>query len=140
LGLGEKIRFTGFIPNEDLPAVLNSIDVFVMPSEAELLSISSLEAMACSRPLLVARAVALPELVDENVNGLLFTPGDVSDAARCLEWFADNPERWAAMGAASLEKVQLHSLENTISLYEKLYELLLKDVPLLEFLPRPESG
>jgi 1,2-diacylglycerol 3-alpha-glucosyltransferase len=140
LGLGEKIRFTGFIPNEDLPAVLNSIDVFVMPSEAELLSISSLEAMACSRPLLVARAVALPELVDENVNGLLFTPGDVSDAARCLDWFADNPERWAAMGAASLEKVQLHSLENTISLYERLYELLLKDVSLLEFLPRPESG
>jgi len=140
LGLGEKIHFTGFIPNEDLPAVLNSIDVFVMPSEAELLSISSLEAMACGRPLLVARAVALPELVDENVNGLLFSLGDVSEAARCLEWFAAHPERWSAMGAASLEKVQSHSLQNTVCLYEKLYELLLKDGTLQEFPTRPESG
>ncbi len=36
-----------------------------MPSEAELLSIASLEAMACGLPLLVARSRALPELVEE---------------------------------------------------------------------------
>jgi len=125
LGLRQKVHFTGFIPNEDLPGVLNSIDVFVMPSEAELLSISTLEAMACSRPLLLARAVALPELVDEGVNGLLFTPGDVADAARGLAWFADHPERWPEMGSASLEKVQAHSLENMVCRYEELYTSLL---------------
>jgi glycosyltransferase involved in cell wall biosynthesis len=130
LGLGQKVHFTGFIPNEDLPAVLNSIDVFVMPSEAELLSISSLEAMACRRPLLVARAVALPELVDEHVNGLLFTPGDVADAACCLEWFADHPERWSEMGTAGLEKVQAHSLENVVQRYETLYDAIRLGAPL----------
>ncbi len=133
LGLGQKVHFTGFLPNEDLPGILNSIDVFAMPSEAELLSISSLEAMACRRPLLLARAVALPELVDEQVNGLLFTPGDVVDAARCLEWFADHPERWPEMGAAGLEKVQPHSLENVIRRYERLYEALLAGSSLEEF-------
>jgi 1,2-diacylglycerol 3-alpha-glucosyltransferase len=132
LGLGQKVHFTGFIPNEDLPGVLNSIDVFVMPSEAELLSISSLEAMACSRPLLLARAVALPELVDEGVNGLLFTPGDMADAAHHIEWFADHPERWQAMGAASLEKVQPHRLENIVCRYERLYKALLSGAMLEE--------
>ncbi len=125
LGLQEKVRFTGFIPNSDLPSVLNSIDVFTMPGVAELLSIASLQAMACARPMLVADAVALPELVTENSNGLLFRPGDVDDAARCMTFLADNPERWALMGAASLERVKTHSLENIVHSYEDLYKAVL---------------
>jgi 1,2-diacylglycerol 3-alpha-glucosyltransferase len=125
LGLGSKVHFTGFIPQEDLPSVLNSIDIFAMPSEAELLSIATLQAMGCSRPILAANAVALPELVTEAMNGLLFKPGDAVDAARCVDWFADHPERWSDMGDASLEKVQAHSLENIVHEYETLYEKIL---------------
>jgi 1,2-diacylglycerol 3-alpha-glucosyltransferase len=130
LNLGGKIHFTGFLPNEDLPSVLNSIDVFVMPSEAELLSIATLQAMGCARPILAADAIALPELVTDDVNGRLFPPGNVEEAARCMEWFADHPERWSGMGAASLEKVKPHSLNNILSLYETLYEKLLAGAPL----------
>jgi glycosyltransferase involved in cell wall biosynthesis len=125
LGLGTQVHFTGFIPQEDLPSVLNSIDIFAMPSEAELLSIATLQAMGCSRPVLAANAVALPELVTDGINGALFKPGDAEDAARCMEWFADHPERWSDMGAASLEKVQAHSLENIVHEYETLYEKVL---------------
>ncbi|MGA9398413.1 MAG: glycosyltransferase [Anaerolineaceae bacterium] len=121
LGLGHKVHFTGFIPNSDLPSVLNSIDIFCMPGDAELLSIASLQAMACARPMLVADAVALPELVTADENGLLFQPGDVEDAARCMALLADHPERWPAMGAASLKRVQPHSLENIVHRYEDLY-------------------
>ena len=130
LKLGNRIHFTGFLPQADLPSVLNSIDIFAMPSEAELLSISTLQAMGCSRPVLAANAVALPELVKQDVNGLLFKPGDVADAAGCLEWFANHPERWAGMGAASLEQVQVHSLEHIVHLYEILYEKVLTGSPL----------
>jgi glycosyltransferase involved in cell wall biosynthesis len=125
LGLGEKVHFTGFIPQEDLPSVLNSIDIFAMPSEAELLSIATLQAMGCARPVLAANAVALPELVNERINGSLFKPGSTADAARCMVWFLDHPERWSAMGTASLEKVQPHSLENIVHEYETLYEKVL---------------
>lgn len=125
LKLEEKVRFTGFIPNSDLPSILNSIDIFAMPSDAELLSIASLQAMACARPMLVANAVALPELVTDNQNGLLFRPGDVNDAARCMTVLADHPERWPAMGAASLERVKTHSLQNIVHRYEDLYNLVL---------------
>lgn len=121
LGLEHKVHFTGFIPNSDLPSVLNSIDIFCMPGDAELLSISSLQAMACARPMLVADAVALPELVTADENGLLFQPGDVEDAARCMALLADHPERWPAMGTASLERLQPHSLENIVHRYEHLY-------------------
>ncbi len=121
LGLGDRVKFTGFIPNEDLPRLLNSIDVFTMPSDAELLSIASLEAMACGRPLLVANAIALPELVTQGENGYLFKPNDATDAARCMELLADHPEHWPEMGHASYLRAQDHSLEKTTARYEELY-------------------
>jgi glycosyltransferase involved in cell wall biosynthesis len=97
-----------------------------MPSEAELLSIATLQAMGCARPVLAANAVALPELVTDAVNGYLFKPGDAADASHRMEWFLDNPGRWSGMGTASLEKVQPHSLENIVHEYETLYEKVLK--------------
>jgi 1,2-diacylglycerol 3-alpha-glucosyltransferase len=130
LKLGDRVQFTGYIPNDDLLAILNSADIFVMPSEAELLSLATLEAMACGRPVLLANAVALPELAADGENGYLFKPGDPADMARCMELLAGHPERWPAMGAASLERVRFHSLENTISLFEFLYESLMKNAPL----------
>ena len=129
LGLDDnQVHFTGYIPAEDLPAVLNSADIFCMPSEAELLSIASLEAMACGKPVLLANAVALPELVTEGVNGYLFRPGDAADAARYMALLADHPEKWARMSVSSLEKANYHSLENTVKQYENIYNNLVAGV------------
>ncbi len=125
LNLGERVRFIGYVPNEDLPPLLNSVDIFTMPSDAELLSIASLEAMACGRPVLLANAVALPELVSEGVNGYLFKPGDPADAARKMSLLADCSERWPEMGKASQEKARFHGLENTVSQYLRIYETML---------------
>jgi len=130
LNLGDRVRFTGFISNDDLHVLLNSADIFVMPSEAELLSLATLEAMACGRPVLLANAVALPELVTEGLNGYLFKPGDPVDAARCMDLLASQPERWPEMGKASLEKAQFHGLDSTVGQYEMLYEKLLSGAPL----------
>ena len=129
LGLKNKVHFSGFIPNGELPSVLNSIDIFIMPGDAELLSIASLQAMACARPMLVADAVALPELVSANENGLLFRPGDVEDAARCLTFLADHPARWSDMGAASLMRSKKHNLELIVNEYEELYHSVVDGKP-----------
>lgn len=121
-GVESQVRFTGFVPDEDLPALLNSADIFAMPSEAELLSIASLEAMSCGLPVLAAHARALPELVNEGVNGYLFQPGNAQDAARYMALLAAHSARWPSMGTASLEKARLHSLDRTLQSYEKIYE------------------
>jgi 1,2-diacylglycerol 3-alpha-glucosyltransferase len=131
LNLGRRVHFTGFIPNEDLHVLLNSVDVFTMPSDAELLSIASLEAMACGRPMLLADAVALPELVTPGVNGYLFKRGDAQDAAHYMELLADQPERWKEMGKASFDKARVHSLENTVLRYEEVYKKALEKTPVV---------
>jgi glycosyltransferase involved in cell wall biosynthesis len=125
LHINHQVHFLGYVADADLPLLLNSADVFVMPSEAELLSIASLEAMACGLPMLLARAQALPELVTEGFNGYLFEPGSQSDLMQKLTILADHPERLARLGAGSLKKVAPHSLQNTIHSYENLYEHVL---------------
>lgn len=127
LGLTGRAHFPGFIASEDLPKALNAVDIFTMPSEAELLSIATLEAMGCGLPVLAANSRALPELVDQEVNGYLFTPSDPQDAASYIRKFIQSPARWPEMGEASLKKVQPHSIENTYNQYEKIYlDLLAK--------------
>jgi 1,2-diacylglycerol 3-alpha-glucosyltransferase len=128
LGLvsGRQVVFTGRVPGEDLPRLLNAADLFAMPSEAELQSIATLEAMACGLPVLAADASALPELVTTGVNGFLFKPGDVEDIERCISRFADAPETWPAMGRASRARVRRHSLTMTLQRYVALYRSLVQ--------------
>ncbi len=132
MGLTERVRFTGFIPDSDVAGMMNSVDVFIMPSEAELLSISTLEAMACGRPVLLANALALPELVRDGENGYLFKPGDVDDLCQRMAQLADHPDRWPAMGAASRQISLAHSLDETTRKFQNLYGKLIGVVPITE--------
>ncbi len=132
IGLDGEVRFPGFIPAADVPGLMNSVDVFVMPSEAELLSISTLEAMACNRPVLLANALALPELVREGENGYLFRPGDKEDLAQHMDILLNEEERWTAMGHVSRQIAHAHSLEDTLDAFERLYEQLANQEPVTE--------
>lgn len=129
LDLGERVRFLGRVPNEDLNPLLNSADVFALASEAELLSIASLEAMASGRPLLLANAGALTELVTDGVNGYAFQAGDPGDAARLMALLADQPALRDRMGRASRERVQGHSMQLTLETYTAIYQQVLENAP-----------
>lgn len=138
LDLEDRVRFLGRVPNEELPLLLNSADIFVMASEAELLSIASLEAMASGLPLVLANALALTELVTPGENGYLFTPGNPIDAARCMQLIASQPERWKEMGKHSLERIGPHSLDATIERYSALYVQVIENSPALQPIPKPQ--
>lgn len=65
LGMQEKVIFTGFIPDEDLPAVYSGAISCVFPSIHEGFGLFALEAMACGVPLIVNKAGALEEVVGD---------------------------------------------------------------------------
>lgn len=124
-GLGHVIAFPGYVPSEDLPLLLNSIDAFVMPSAQELQSIATLEAMSCAKPVLAANARALPELVEHGVNGYLFKPFNAASIAGIVQLFLSKRQRWVEMGLAGLERARPHYLSNTIQRYVEWYESVL---------------
>lgn len=121
-GLYDAIVFPGFVPGEDLPLLLNSVDIFAMPSHAELQSIATLEAMASGLPILAARARALPELVTPGVNGSLFAAHDSADTARTIDQLVKQCDRWNAMGLASRAKAELHARERIVKRYVQWYQ------------------
>ncbi len=126
LGMEDQVIFLGYVSPEDHPRLLNSADIFIMPSEAELLSIATLEAMACGLPVLAADARALPELVTPGVNGYLFRAGDPHDAARWMAQFLAERHRWPEMGRAARSVAEQHDLERVLDQYEALYERLVR--------------
>ena len=128
LGLERRVVFIGFVGPDQLPALYNSADIFVMPSPEELQSIATLEAMACGKPILAANGRALPELVEPGVNGYLFQPAQAEDAARRMNQLIEEREKWSAMGQASFERSQEHSLQNTITHYEEQYRMAVEKI------------
>jgi len=121
LGLQDKVVFTGFAPAESLPQLLNAADIFVMPSEAELQSIATLEAMASGLPVIAADRYALPELVHPNRNGYLFPSGDAHALAHMMHRCLTQRKRWPLMGDASRKIAQQHDITSSVLKYIDIY-------------------
>jgi glycosyltransferase involved in cell wall biosynthesis len=122
LGLAERVTFAGYLSDAELRRTLTDATVFAMPSVAELQSIASLEAMASGLPIVVADAMALPHLVDEGVNGYLFRPGDSRDLAyKLTRVLTASDDDYLAMRRASLEVIEGHDIQRTVSVFESLY-------------------
>lgn len=69
--------FTGLLSGQDLSEAFASADVFVMPSETETLGFVVLEAMASGVPVVATRSGGIPDLVQHEITGLLYEPGDI---------------------------------------------------------------
>lgn len=122
LGLGSRVKFLGLASDEDLRLAYIKADLFCMPGTAELQSLVTLEAMSASTPVVLADAMALPHLVRDGVNGYLFIPNDADDLAKKITQILELPaEQRQAMGRASREMVEPHSIAGTLQTFENLY-------------------
>ncbi len=121
LGLSDRVRFRGFVSEEELLDAYTGADLFCMPGIAELQSLATMEAMAAGKPVVVADAMALPHLCNPGRNGWLFTPGDVAGLADRLHSVISEPGTTARMGAASLELISSHAIGATLEKFEALY-------------------
>jgi glycosyltransferase involved in cell wall biosynthesis len=121
LELEDHVHFLGFVPEADLPGVYQASDLFAMASTVEVQSIPMLQALASGLPAVAVDAMALPELVHDDTNGYLVTPGSARGMARAILRILRNPERAARMGHKGLEIVRPHAEERTYTSYEQLY-------------------
>ncbi len=95
LGLGDRVRFTGF--RDDVGTLLSGLDAFCLPSHSEGLPFALLEACAHRLPLLVTGVGGMDELLDDGVTAVVARPADPADLARGLRTLLADPERTAAM-------------------------------------------
>lgn len=124
LNVAEFTHFFG--ARHDIAQVLGALDVFVLPSLAEGISNTILEAMACGLPVIASRVGGNPELVTAGETGFLFDVGQADMLAAQLKCYIERPELRRAHGVAARERVEREfSLAAMVSKYERMYRALI---------------
>ncbi len=129
-GLEQRIRDVGldgrfFLPGfrSDLQAVMNEIDIFMLPSLTEGLPNVALEAFAARKPIVATAVGGTPEVVQDGISGFLTTPGNISAMAESILKLAGDPALRRDMGVAGYRyAAEQFGFEAQTRKYEELYE------------------
>jgi len=104
------IRFPGFAQREQLPAYYALAEMFVLPTYTDTWGLVVNEAMACGLPVIVSRvAGCASDLIQENWNGLLIPPKDISTLQSAMANLAARPDLCANMGAHARQHIAQYS-------------------------------
>src|SRR5207248_9571319 len=121
--LQRHVLLPGF--RTDVVGCMKAFDLFVMSSVSEGLGTSLLDAMACARPIVATRTGGIPEIVEDDVNGLLVPPRDAPALARAIvRALKDAPLR-QRLGDAGFARVRERftverMVVETAAVYERL--------------------
>jgi glycosyltransferase involved in cell wall biosynthesis len=114
----------------DVPELLRGMDCFVLPSLAEGVSNTILEAMACGLPVIATRVGGNAELVRDQHTGVLVPPGDAAALARALNGYYALPQLAREHGHVGRDRVtRQFSLDYMVHRYQSLYTSLLGGRP-----------
>ncbi|MFI5397425.1 MAG: glycosyltransferase [Candidatus Binatia bacterium] len=120
-GLREAAVLLGH--RDDVPAVLNMLDVFVLPSLGEGMCNTILEAMAVGLPVVATRVGGNPELVDDGATGQLVPARDTDALAKVIAAYVADERLRQDHGAAGRRRVvEEFTLEGMTERYMQLYQ------------------
>lgn len=124
--LHDKVIFTGYIPEEQLPAIYSGALLFVYPSMYEGFGIPLLEAQACGVPVVCSNTASLPEVVGSSA--VVFDPLSVADMAEKLAKVYANEGLRRELVEAGFTNVKRFSWERcareTLKVFEDVYKFV----------------
>lgn len=129
LGIGESVVFTGRIAHSQIPEYVCAMDIGVMPGSNPFGSpMKIFEYMAMGVPAIGPRFIPIEEVIDHEVNGLIFPPDRVGDLAATLQRLVESPTWRKELGAAARQKILTkhlwsHNAENVILQLRRLGHL-----------------
>src|SRR5262249_44673352 len=117
-----------WLPGEraGVPEIMRALDLFVLPSLAEGISNTILEAMASGLPVVATTVGGNPELVEDGVTGTLVAPGDPQGMAAALRVYAESADLCRRRGQAALATIEERfRMDAMMSAYLSVYDNLL---------------
>jgi len=126
LGLGGRVRFLGYVPREEIPRHYAAAHVFALPSYNEGMSVALLEAMASGLAVIVTPTGGTPELVQPEVNGLVFDWANVDRLTAHLRRLANDRALTRRMGESSRQCAREFSWERAAQQYEEILAQLVR--------------
>lgn len=119
-GLQKNIRLLGF--RNDIPNIMRTIDLLVLPSWWEGFGIVLIEAMAAGKPVITTNVSSMPEIVTQRETGLIIPPHDGTGLFQSLLELVSQPELAREMGRRGREDVyRRFTLTGMVAQYEALF-------------------
>ncbi len=113
LGISDRVFFTGF--RADIPDVLASFDLFVMPSISEGLGTAVLEAAAAGLPIIASNVGGIPDIIKDGERGILVAPGDADALAKAILFLYKNRPIAQTYAGVVRQYVRENFSENTLA-------------------------
>jgi glycosyltransferase involved in cell wall biosynthesis len=118
-----NVRPLGLISHERLPELLSTADVFVLPTLADNLPYTVLEAMGCAIPVIATNVGGIPEQIVHGETGLLVSPADPSALGAAIVEMLSDRRRAHLMGENGRHRAEIiYSIETFVRAYERLFE------------------
>ena len=124
LKLYDHVKFLG--KQEGLVEILNSADLFLIPSQSESFGLAALEAMACGVPVISSSVGGLPELIRHNETGFIAEIGDIPRMAKYAIDLLTNDKKHKLFSDNSRKRaVENFDTKSVLPLYENYYDKIL---------------
>ncbi len=104
-GMGDRVRMTGYVPDEKMAPSYRQAELFVLPSLFEPFGMTVLEAMSCGTPVVASRLGGIRSVVDSGENGMLVDPSDAREFADGMVRLLTQPAEAEKIGQAGQETV-----------------------------------
>jgi glycosyltransferase involved in cell wall biosynthesis len=106
LGLSDRVIFTGDVDRKSMPELLRSADLVLTTCVYEPSGVTSLEAMACGKPVMAPPTGGHPDAVVDGTTGILIPPGRPALLAQRIRHLLAHPMLMEAYGAAAADRVK----------------------------------
>ncbi len=128
LGVSHAVEFMGWVPPDDVPALMNGATLVIMPSRwREPFGLVALQAAQMARAVVATRVGGLPEIVADGETGLLVANEDSAALADAITFLLEHPHTARQMGCAARQRAQSRfTLERLVAQYEDIYRRMLK--------------
>jgi glycosyltransferase involved in cell wall biosynthesis len=118
--LMDSIAFSGYVPNQDLPAIYAMAKLFLYPSLRESFGIPILEAMACGTPVITSNTSSMPEVAGDAAHYI--DPFNPDGIAMAIEQILNNPSEQQSLRTRGLDRVRNFRWENNARKVLEIYQ------------------
>ncbi len=123
-GIADCVFYHEWLNGKSKEELINHSDCYIQPSYFESFGLSILEAMAHGLPVITSPIGGIPDLIENNINGIFVTPGHMDELAAAIERLMQNPAERHSMGEQASRKARNFYIdkmeENIHHLYDKI--------------------